>query len=58
MIRVKESANYTLEQLFEAEGLAKFLKSVPEENRKMLVILTKVFISGVKVGEQLDKAAG
>ncbi len=54
----EKNRNYTLEQLFEAEDLAKILKSTPEENRKVLVILTKVFISGVKAGEELNKVAG
>lgn len=47
--------SYTLEQLFDAEDIAQLLKSVSKENRKMLVILTQVFISGVKAGERLDK---
>ena len=43
--------SYTLEQLLDAEDIAQLLKSVSKEDRKMLVILTQVFISGVKAGE-------
>lgn len=47
---------YTVEQLSDAEKVAKILASIPPERRNLTVMMTNSFVAGMEAQKAIDEA--
>lgn len=48
---------YTVEQLGDAEKLAKILANIPPERRSLTVMMTSSFVAGMEAQQAIDETA-